>query len=290
MPELRRIKTCWTLFLLVSLWVVAAGCNDGPPNDSVSGTIRLDPKLSSEARRARTMFIVLTPEGGGPPIAVQRLVRVEFPYKYVLTKDDVMVRGRSFTGRVKVRVRLDADGRVGPFVRGDFQGENAKSVSIGARDVDIVINRAGTADPPEVARRGNPRKRSAPGMSETRGRTRPSVSGGGGTISGTVVVAPGLSKKVAGKPVLYIIARTERPGPPLAVVRIANPKFPAKFTLSKANVMIPGMPFRGKVRITARLDKDGNAGPAQPGDIEGKTSGLVPVGSKDVVITLNKEY
>ena len=88
---------------------------------------------------------------------------------------------------------------------------------------------------------------------------------------------------------LYIIARTERPGPPLAVVRIENPKFPAKFTLSEANVMIQGMPFRGKVRITARLDRDGNAGPAQPGDIEGKTSGAVAVGSKDVVITLDRE-
>jgi cytochrome c-type biogenesis protein CcmH len=289
MPESKYFKSGWTVFMLVGLWLLAAGCDSGPPQDSVSGTIRLDPEIRSKARRAQTMFIVLSPEGGGPPLAVQRLVRVEFPFKYVLTKDDVMIQGRSFTGKVKVRVRLDADGKVGPFVRGDFMGENPKAVPIGARDVDVVVNRAGTAEPPKVAKRKSPPRQPAPVMSEPRGRTRPSVLGGGRTISGTIVVAPGLAAKAAGKPVLFIIARTERPGPPLAVVKMENPKFPAKFTLSQADVMMQGRPFQGNLRITARLDSDGSAGPVQPGDIEGASAGLVPVGAKDVVITLDKE-
>jgi len=53
--------------------------------------------------------------------------------------------------------------------------------------------------------------------------------------------------------------------------------------------MMQGQPFQGNVRITVRLDSDGSAGPVQPGDIEGKSAGLVPVGAKDVVITLDKE-
>ena len=257
--------------MLMGLWLLAAGCDSGPPKESVSGTIRLDPQIRSKVRKAETMFIVLSPEGGGPPLAVQRLVRMEFPFKYVLTKDDVMIRGRSFTGKVKVRVRLDADGKVGPFVRGDFMGENPKAVSIGARDVDVVINRAGTAEPPKEAKRKLPPNHPSPGLSAPQGRTRPSVFADAKTISGTITVAPELAAKAAGKPVLFIIARSERPGPPLAVMKISNPKFPAKFTLSKANVMMQGQPFQGKVRITVRLDSDGSAGPVQPGDMEGKT-------------------
>jgi len=98
-----------------------------------------------------------------------------------------------------------------------------------------------------------------------------------------------LKNKVAGKKVLFIIARGTRPGPPLAVLRIGNPTFPVSFTLSKANVMMPGIPFEGEVRITARLDADGNAGPAGPGDLDGVRPKPVSVGSKNIVITLNQE-
>ena len=34
--------------------------------------------------------------------------------------------------------------------------------------------------------------------------------------------------------------------------------------------MTPGSELRGMVAVVARLDKDGSAGPAQPGDIEGE--------------------
>ena len=44
----------------------------------------------------------------------------------------------------------------------------------------------------------------------------------------------------------------------------------------------------GVVAIIARLDKDGHAGPAQPGDIEGEyAKNPTMVGAKDVAILLN---
>ncbi len=309
MPNLTYIKSRWAVFMLVGLWLLAVGCGSESPSDSLSGTIRIDPKLHSKARKARAMFIFLSPEKGGPPLAVQRLVRVEFPYKYVLTKDDAMVLGRAFSGNVRVWARLDADGNIGPFVQGDFSGENPKAVPIGARDADIIINRAGTADPLKVAEapkgklppnhppmpaapKGKLPPNHPPMPAAPKGKlppNHPPVPGGGETISGTIKVAPALAKKAEGKPVLFIIARSDRPGPPLAVARIGSPKFPLKFTLSKANMMMQGIPFQGNVRISIRLDSDGSAGPIQPGDMEGKSSGLVPVGAKNVVITLDKE-
>jgi cytochrome c-type biogenesis protein CcmH len=186
--------------------------------------------------------------------------------KFTLSQANVMVQGRPFQGNLRITARLDSDGSAGPAQPGDMEGISSGLVPVGAKNVNITVDR-------EIGG----------------GKTRPSVSGGGGTISGTIAVAPGLAAKAAGKPVLFIIARTERPGPPLAVVKMANPKFPMKFTLSQANVMVQGRPFQGNLRITARLDSDGSAGPGQPGDIEGASAGLVPVGSKDIVITLDKE-
>jgi cytochrome c-type biogenesis protein CcmH len=55
--------------------------------------------------------------------------------------------------------------------------------------------------------------------------------------------------------------------------------------------MTQGTELRGMVTVLARLDKDGQAGPAQPGDLEGQyEKNPTPVGTKDVEIVINKEY
>ena len=262
------------------------GCNADLPEKSVSGTIRLSSSLPLKARETRTLFIVLVPEGGGPPLAVQRLVRVKFPYRYILTKDDVMFAGKSFSGNVRVSARLDADGSAGPLVRGDFEGKRQGFVPIGARDVDILIDTAGAAAPPKVAKKTKPRKKQPPAAISP----VPPPPDNGPKISGTIEVAPRLAKKAAGISVLYIVARTEKPGPPLAVVKVPNPKFPLPFTISDRHVMTHGGSLEGRVRITARLDADGSVGPPRPGDLEGTTPAPVAVGASGVRITVDREF
>ncbi len=44
------------------------------------------------------------------------------------------------------------------------------------------------------------------------------------------------------------------------------------------------------MRISARLDSDGNAGRPQPGDLEGRAPGTVPVGARGVMIVIDKEF
>ena len=288
--EMVWLRKIFFVFLLTLLGAGAGACNSGLPENSVSGAILLSPGLPAKAARTGTLFIVLAPVGGGPPLAVERLVRVKFPYKYILTKDDLMFKGGPFTGQVKVRARLDSDGVVGRLVRGDYEGRNETPVSIGARGVDVVINKAGTAPPPrKVSKKTVPMRPIAP-MSSAGKQSSASSLGDGPTISGTIKIAPSLVQKAEGIPVLFIIARTARPGPPLAVVKVARPRFPFPFTISGRNVMMQGLRFEGRVRITARLDADGNAGAPKPGDMEGKTPSLVTVGDSKVVITVDKAY
>ncbi|MCE2454124.1 MAG: hypothetical protein J4F48_15220, partial [Nitrospinae bacterium] len=172
-------------------------------------------KLPVKAWRTRTLFIILEREGGGPPLAVQRLVETRFPYQYVITKDDMMIRGQKFAGRVRVRARLDADGVPGPLVKGDFEGRASGPVAVGAKDVDVVIDQIGTAPPPKVVKKSPPKPAPSP---EAAPSTR-----SGKTIRGVVRVAPKLKEKAKGKAAIFIIARGKQPGPPLAVMRILNP-------------------------------------------------------------------
>ncbi len=268
----------------VCLSVILSGCDLlpelGPPKESVSGVIRMSAKLPVKAWRTRTLFIIVEREDGGPPLAVQRLVETRFPYRYVITKDDVMMRGQKFAGRVRVRARLDADGVPGPLVKGDFEGRAAGPVSVGAKNVDVVIDRIGTAPPPKMAKKSPPKPVPSP-------EAKPSP-GSGRTIRGVVRVAANLKDKAKGKAAIFIIARGKQPGPPLAVMRILNPVFPLDFTMSERNVMLQGAAFAGEVSLVAKLDGDGKVG-TQPGDIFGGARGPVRVGAGDVEIVLSQE-
>ena len=111
-------------------------------------------------------------------------------------------------------------------------------------------------------------------------------------IAGRVLITQALAEKVRPTDVLFVIVR--RPGGmprPVAAKRIENPKFPVSFEITNADVMVQGSELRGMVDVIARLDRDGQAGPAQPGDIEGRY-GKNPTlpGGRDLEIILDKVY
>lgn len=94
---------------------------------------------------------------------------------------------------------------------------------------------------------------------------------GSGVIAGQVTIAPNLADQVRPTDVLFVIVRRPQGAPrPIAAKRIDHPKFPVSYEITNADVMVQGAELRGMVDVVARLDRDGQAGPAQPGDLEGK--------------------
>jgi cytochrome c-type biogenesis protein CcmH len=115
---------------------------------------------------------------------------------------------------------------------------------------------------------------------------------GTGVIAGHVTIAPELASKVSPTDVLFVIVRRPGSAPrPLAAKRIDHPQFPAAFEITNKDMMIEGSELRGMVDVIARLDKDGMAGPAQPGDLEGRfdKNPTLP-GATNVEIVINKSY
>lgn len=290
------------------LAMLAAGCGS-EPQASVSGVVHLAPSLPPEARKLRQLFIYLEPAQGGPPFAVQRLVEPSFPLRFVMTPDDVFAPGQAFSGQVRVRARLLGENLVdyelgplrrakaaAPLAKGSYEGVSARPAAIGARDVEVVIGQAGSAEPPKEAAKkpeapaAPPSPPSAQAQPQAQRPPRAAAPAGGGAISGTIVLAPALAGKAGGKRALFLIARPEGGGPPLAVVRIPEPKFPLAFQISQEHVMMPGVKFEGRVRLVARVDADGSAGPPQKGDLEGQAPAPVAAGTSGVTIVVDKEY
>ncbi len=116
--------------------------------------------------------------------------------------------------------------------------------------------------------------------------------GSDAVVAGRVTIAPELADRVGGTDVLYVIVRRPQGPPrPLAVKRIERPQFPIEFTVSRDDVMIQGTQLTGMVEVVARLDKDGSAGPAQSGDMEGSFErNPTLVGGTDIEIVIDKIY
>jgi cytochrome c-type biogenesis protein CcmH len=113
---------------------------------------------------------------------------------------------------------------------------------------------------------------------------------GGGVIAGHVNIDPELASRVEPTDVLFVIVRRPGSAPrPLAAKRIDHPQFPVAFEITNKDMMVEGSELRGMVDVIARLDKDGMAGPAQPGDLEGRfeKNPTLP-GATNVEIVINK--
>jgi cytochrome c-type biogenesis protein CcmH len=110
-------------------------------------------------------------------------------------------------------------------------------------------------------------------------------------ISGTITIDSKLKAAVDDQTTLFIIARPADAagGPPLAVKKIARPAFPLSYSLSSDNLMMQGRPFSGKVSISVRLDKDGNAMTREAGNLTGDyNKNPVEVGSQNVDIVIDQ--
>lgn len=104
------------------------------------------------------------------------------------------------------------------------------------------------------------------------------------TIRGSVRLAEGVSAAPRG--VLFLIARSAAGGPPLAVKRLPAEGFPIAFEIGQADVMMAGLRFEGPLRLTARLDSDGDASTRGESDLLAELASPVEPGASDVALEL----
>ena len=107
-------------------------------------------------------------------------------------------------------------------------------------------------------------------------------------LSGKIELGSKVRDNVKPGDIIYLTVRQSQggmPGPILAVDRFSAKTFPIEFLVDGHKAMVPGTEFKGKVIISARVDKDGDAMTKNPGDVEGKIVTDIP--NKRVVVTLD---
>ena len=105
----------------------------------------------------------------------------------------------------------------------------------------------------------------------------------GKPIRGTIRLADGAQ---ASGSVLFLIARTAQPGPPLAVKRLPVGPFPLAFEIGPQDEMIKGRPWDGEIALTARVDSDGDPLTRSPTDLSAELAAPVTPGAEGVELVL----
>lgn len=126
-------------------------------------------------------------------------------------------------------------------------------------------------------------------LPEPKVQPRPEMTSSAGTVSGSVMLAPGLESRASPEDTLYIYAQAvSGPRMPLAILKIKAKELPLTFSLDDSLAMAPMMKLSNfsEVIVGARISKSGNAMP-QSGDLEGYSQ-PVKVGAKDIRITIDK--
>jgi hypothetical protein len=106
-----------------------------------------------------------------------------------------------------------------------------------------------------------------------------------GEIAGQITLAKGVTLKPGGA--LFVMAKEPGKPMPVAVVRIVEPKFPYKFSLTAKNAMVAGTKFTGSYLVTARYSPTGDAmDKSGPEGHEGTDANPVAVGRSDLKIEM----
>ena len=238
----------------------------------IEGVIELAPELAGSVPPNAVLFLMAHGEAGGSLVAAQRLAAQRFPVAFSIGSADHMMAAGSFSGPLRISVRVDTDGDAATRDAGDLLGSSAQTHQPGDRGVVVLISGVQTAEsatgPPPAAATG---ATSAAAEMERAAAAPPAAATGANSaaIEGTLELAPDLAGRVPPGAVLFVIARTTPVGPPLAVVRVASRSFPVRFSIGPDDRMIQSMPFAGEIRISAHVDADGNAMTRSPGDLQG---------------------
>jgi hypothetical protein len=109
------------------------------------------------------------------------------------------------------------------------------------------------------------------------------------SISGTVVVSAELQDQLDSADRLVIMLFDLEQGRPVAIKMSPSFKPPQKFSIGQANAM-GGQALNGKYSLRILTDKNNQPFQSVPGEIIGRSLGLISLGTADLEFVLDQPY
>lgn len=138
------------LFLFYAFLFILSGGMTGCFKSStsapqISGTITVSPAIAPYVQPTDTLYIIARSQQVGPPTAVKRIEKPQFPLRYVLTEKDMITMSEmpksdfSNGNPLTLSARLSKTGNAMPAT-GDLEGVYEKNpAEVGQDQVDIQL-------------------------------------------------------------------------------------------------------------------------------------------------------
>jgi len=108
-------------------------------------------------------------------------------------------------------------------------------------------------------------------------------------VTGKVYLAPVLSERAPKTNVVLFLVATNEGGVPVAVHRIVNPEFPAKFEIDHEDLLVPALRRHEELTLSAEMNTRGDVGAPRPGDLLGRAAGKIHSGSRGVRVLIDRQ-
>lgn len=128
--------------LALAATVAGGGCRFLSREFRITGTITVASHLRHKLPKGQAVLFIVAKNTGGVPVAVRRIVNPQFPVRYTLSPEDLIVPGTNPKEDLIIQVQMNTHGNVGTAARGDLEGVYDDIVHSGERGVHIVIDTA----------------------------------------------------------------------------------------------------------------------------------------------------
>jgi hypothetical protein len=119
--------------------LLAAACGRG--EFRLSGTVTIASALQRKAPRDNAVMFIIARNRGGVPVAMQRIVNPQFPVKFTLGREDLILPEVPADTPLDIVVEMNTHGRLGQPQRGDLEGRHPSPVFPGDWRIHIVLDR-----------------------------------------------------------------------------------------------------------------------------------------------------
>lgn len=249
---------------------------------SISGTVEVKPELFAQGAadivKTDRLALFLVDPATGRPVALKFESPLVPPQTIRIGHEDAR-DGNHLTGEYFLVGITDKDGEVFKVTPGEVYGRLPQPVKLGTAQVRLVLDQPfhGSLmnEPPGAPLR--------PAQLPTPPNAPPDPAR---TISGTVRAAPELARQVAPEDHLIILLFDPESARPAAIKVIPHAILPQAFSIS----LPPGTPAKAGYSLRIITDKDNSPFNPAPGELAGRSSVLIPLGSRDVTFVLDQPY
>lgn len=137
-PEKQNLKNFHGLILASLAIFLLAGCSQR--EFFLSGTITIASALQKHLPINNSVMFIVAKNDGDVPIAVHRIVNPQFPVRFNIEPEDLIVPELPTDTPLRIEVEMNTHGTVGSPVRGDLKGAHPSPVYPGEKRIHVVVD------------------------------------------------------------------------------------------------------------------------------------------------------